>query len=95
MRSVIHQAYGYMSLKKMTYGCVTCYDVTYFLMRPKNGTLLISHPIFNSSRSPSLLQALYYFVQLVLQDRDNWMNNTDLAFKSCMRSRRRKRCRQN
>ncbi|KAK5665077.1 hypothetical protein QVD99_007934 [Batrachochytrium dendrobatidis] len=66
--TVIDQVYGYLSLNNLIYGCVTCYDVTYFLWRPKRSTLLISHPIFNNSHSPSLLQALYYFVQLALRD---------------------------
>ena len=68
VRTVIDQVYGYLSLNNLIYGCVTCYDVTYFLWRPTRGTLLISHRIFNRSRNPSLLQALYYFVQLVLRD---------------------------
>ena len=68
VRTVIDQVYGYLSLNNLIYGCVTCYDVTYFLWRPRRGTLLISHRIFNHSRNPSLLQALYYFVQLVLRD---------------------------
>ncbi|KAJ8331806.1 hypothetical protein O5D80_000111 [Batrachochytrium dendrobatidis] len=66
--TVIDQVYGYLSLNNLIYGCVTCYDVTYFLWRPKRSTLLISHPIFNNSHSPTLLQALYYFVQLALRD---------------------------
>ena len=56
---------------------MTCYDVTYFLWRPRRGTLLISHPIFNRSRFPSLLQALYYFVQLVLQGHDTEQQTLD------------------
>ena len=68
MQALIDQVYGYLSLNNLIYGCVTCYDVTYFLWRPSRGTLLISHPIYNDSRHPSLLQALYYFVQLVLRD---------------------------
>ena len=63
---VIDQVYGYMSLNNLIYGCVTCYDVTYFLWRPKRGTLRISDPVFNGSRSPTLLQALYYSVELAL-----------------------------
>ncbi|KAI8891972.1 hypothetical protein BC833DRAFT_626280, partial [Globomyces pollinis-pini] len=66
--TVIDQVYGYISVNNLTYGCVTCYDATYFLWRPKRDTLLISHPIFNNSQNPTLLQALYYFVQLVLRD---------------------------
>jgi len=68
VRTVIDQVYGYLSLSNMSYGYVTCYDTTYFFWRSRRGTLRISHPIFNSSRNPSLLQAPYYFVQLVLQD---------------------------
>lgn len=71
VRSVIDQVYGYLSLNNLIYGCVTCYDATYFLWRPKRGTLLISNPIFNGSSSPSLLQGLYYFVELVLRDHEN------------------------
>ena len=72
VRTLIDQVYGYLSLNNLIYGCVTCYDATYFLWRPKRGTLRISDPIFNSSSSnsspssPTLLQALYFFVQLVL-----------------------------
>jgi len=65
--TVIEQVYGYLSLNNLIYGCVTCYDATYFLWRPRRGTLRISHPIFNSSRNPTLLQAFYYFAQLVLR----------------------------
>jgi hypothetical protein len=65
--TVINQVYGYLSLNNLIYGCVTCYGVTYFLWRPARGTLRISHHVWNSSRSPTLLQALYYFVDLVLQ----------------------------
>jgi hypothetical protein len=75
--TVIEQVYGYLSLNNLIYGCVTCYDVTYFLWRPSRGTLHISHPIFNGSRYPSLLQALYYFVQLVLQGHDNDQQTLD------------------
>ena len=67
VRTVIDQVYGYLSLSNMSYGCVTCYDATYFLWRPRRGSLRISHPIFNSSRNPTLLQAFYYFAQLVLR----------------------------
>ena len=77
VRTVIDQVYGYLSLNNLIYGCVTCYDVTYFLWRPRRGTLLISHPIFNRSRYPSLLQALYYFVQLVLQGHYNEQQTLD------------------
>lgn len=70
VRPVIEQVYGYLSLNNLIYGCVTCYDATYFFWRPKRGTLLISHPVFNHSRSPTLLQTLYYFVQLVLRDNE-------------------------
>jgi hypothetical protein len=77
VRTVIDQVYGYLSLNNLIYGCVTCYDVTYFLWRPRRGTLLISHPIFNRSRYPSLLQALYYFVQIVLQGHDNEQQSLD------------------
>ena len=69
VRTLIDQVYGYLSLNNLIYGCVTCYDATYFLWRPKRGTLRISDPIYNSSSSNSsltLLQALYFFVQLVL-----------------------------
>ena len=81
MRKVIDQLYRYLSLSNLIYGCVTCYDVTYFLWRPRRGTLLISHPIFNSSRHPSLLQALYYFVQLVLQGHDTEQQTLDASQK--------------
>ena len=67
MCTVIDQVYGYLSLNNLIYGCVTCYDVTYFLWRPTRGNLRISHPIYNHSSSPTLLQALYYFVHIVLQ----------------------------
>ena len=70
VRTVIDHVYGYLSLNNLTYGCVTCYDATYFFWRPKRSTLRISHPIFNTSRFPTLLQAFYYFVQLVLQSHD-------------------------
>ena len=53
VRTVFDQVYGYLSLNNLIYGCVTCYDATYFLWRPKKSTLLISHPIFNNSRSPT------------------------------------------
>ena len=43
--NVVEQVYGYMALNNLVYGCVTCYDVSYFLWRPKRGTLLISDPI--------------------------------------------------
>lgn len=33
--TVIDHVYGYMSLNNLIYGCVTCYDVTYFLWRPE------------------------------------------------------------
>ena len=81
--TVIYQVYGYLSLNNLIYGCVTCYDVTYFLWRPKQGTLLISNPIFNRSRYPSLLQALYYFVQLVSQGHDNEQQKLDPSPKDC------------
>jgi hypothetical protein len=45
--------------------------------------LLISNPIFNSSRSPSLLQALYYFVQLVLQGHDDNEQTLNPSPKDC------------
>ena len=63
---VIEQVYGYMAFNNLPYGCVTFLDVTYFLSRPKSRTLLISDPIFNNSRNPTLLQTIYYFVELVL-----------------------------
>jgi predicted Ser/Thr protein kinase len=66
--TVIDHVYGYLALNNLMYGCVTCYDATYFLWRPKKSTLLISHPIYNNSQSPTLLQALYYFVHVVLRD---------------------------
>ena len=69
--TVIDQVYGYIALNNLIYGCVTCYDVTYFLWRPKRGTLLISEPVYNDSPSPTLLQALYYFAHLVIQGHDN------------------------
>jgi hypothetical protein len=75
--TVIDQVYGYMSLNNLIYGCVTCYDATYFLWRPKRRTLLISHPIFNHSHDPTLLQALYYFVELVLKGHDNQEQTLD------------------
>jgi hypothetical protein len=82
VRTVIDQVYGYLSLNNLIYGCVTCYDVTYFLWRPARGTLLISYPIFNGSSSPSLLQALYYFVHLVLRNQKQTLypspNDSDL-----------------
>ena len=65
--AVIDQVYGYIALNIQIYGCLTCYDATYFLWRPERGTLLISDPIYNNLRSPTLLQALYYFSTLVLQ----------------------------
>lgn len=68
--TLIEQVYGYLSLNNLIYGAVTCYDVTYFLYRPSRGTLLISYPIFNFSRSPTVLQALYYFVQLALEGQE-------------------------
>jgi predicted Ser/Thr protein kinase len=85
VRSVIDQVYGYMSLNNVIYGCVSCYDVTYFLKRPKKGTLLISNPIFNGSREPTLLEALYYFVELALkanheqQKVDVSLNDSDIS----------------
>jgi predicted Ser/Thr protein kinase len=69
--ALINQVYGYLSLNNLIYGCVTCYDVTYFLWRPARSTLLISHPIFNDSQSPTLLQTIYFFVQLVWRDNEN------------------------
>jgi predicted Ser/Thr protein kinase len=69
--ALINQVYGYLSLSNLMYGCVTCYDVTYFLWRPARSTLLISHPIFNDSQSPTLLQTIYYFSQLVCRDHMN------------------------
>ena len=79
VQTVIEHVYGYLSLNNMIYGCVTCYDVTYFLRRPRNGTLLISDPIFNSSRRPTLLESLYYFVQLVLVGPDTDQQTLDPA----------------
>ena len=75
--TVIDQVYGYLSLNNLIYGCVTCYDATYFLWRPRRGTLLISHAILNGSRLPTLLQALYYFVHLVLQGHDTEQQTLD------------------
>ena len=75
--TVIDQVYGYLSLNNLIYGCVTCYDATYFLWRPKRGTLLISHPVFNGSTSPTLLQAIYYFSYLVLQGHYNEQQSLD------------------
>jgi predicted Ser/Thr protein kinase len=63
--TVIEQVYGYMSINQLLYGCVTCYDVTYFLSRPARSTLLISDPIYHDSTSPTLLQSIFYFVHLV------------------------------
>ena len=77
VRTVIDQVYGYLSLNNLIYGCVTCYDVTYFLWRPMRSTLLISHPIYNSSRDPTLLQSLYYFVHLVLQGHETQQQALD------------------
>lgn len=63
---LMNQVYGYMALNNLTYGCVTCYDVTYFLWRPIRGTLHITPPVHNQSIAPTLMQALYYFVIIVL-----------------------------
>lgn len=63
--TIIDQVYGYIALNNLIYGCVTCYDVTYFLWRPKRDTLLISHPVYNNSHSPTLLQTLYYFANVI------------------------------
>jgi hypothetical protein len=54
-----------MSINQLLYGCVTCYDVTYYLSRPAKSTLLISDPIYQDSTSPTLLQSIFYFVHLV------------------------------
>jgi serine/threonine protein kinase len=63
---VIEQVYGYLAHNNLIYGCVTCYDATYFLWRPARQTLCISHPIYNNSQAPTPLQALYYFAHLVV-----------------------------
>ena len=64
---LIEQVYGYLAVNDLSYGCVTCYDVTYFLWRSKRGKLQISDPIYNDSRGPTLLQAIYYFTHLIIQ----------------------------
>jgi hypothetical protein len=76
---LVDQVYGYLSLNNLLFGCVTCYDATYFLWRPLRGILLMSHPILNGSRSPTLLQALYYFVQLVLEGHENGEQTLDAS----------------
>ena len=75
--TVIEHVYGYMAFNNLIYGCVTCYDVTYFLKRPRGGTLLISRPIRNDSRHPTLLESLYYFVDLVLKGHDSEQQRLD------------------
>ncbi|KAJ3001882.1 UNVERIFIED_CONTAM: putative protein serine/threonine kinase, partial [Siphonaria sp. JEL0065] len=67
VRSLIEQVYGYLALNNLIYGCVTCYDVTYFLWRSEEGLLRISHPIYNDGTSPTLLQCFYYFSHLALE----------------------------
>lgn len=64
--NVVEQVYGYIALNGLRYGCVTCYDVTYFLYRKARGELQISHPILHNSTSPSLMQCLYYFAKLAM-----------------------------
>ncbi|KAJ3267637.1 hypothetical protein HDV01_004590, partial [Terramyces sp. JEL0728] len=75
--NVIRQVYGYMAFNNLLYGCVTCYDVTYFLRRPARGKLLISDPIYNNSTGPTLLQAIYYFVHLVADGDEKGLQNLD------------------
>ena len=75
--AVIDQVYGYIALNNLIYGCLTCYDTTYFLWRPERGTLLISDPIYNNLRSPTLLQALYYFSNLVIQGHETGKQQLD------------------
>jgi predicted Ser/Thr protein kinase len=83
--NVIEQVYGYIALNNLVYGCVTCYDVTYFLCRPKRGTLLISHPIYRDSTGPTLLQAIYYFVTLILdQSQTLGKSPTDVPVPVCL-----------
>ncbi|KAJ3025252.1 UNVERIFIED_CONTAM: putative protein serine/threonine kinase [Siphonaria sp. JEL0065] len=65
--SMIEQVYGYLVLNNLIYGCVTCYDVTYFLWRSEVGLLCISDPIYNDGMSPTLLQCFYYFSHLALE----------------------------
>jgi predicted Ser/Thr protein kinase len=68
LQHVVEQVYGYLSFNKLRYGILTCYNVSYFLCRPKRGTLLISDPVYCNQRSPTLMQCLYYFTQLVGED---------------------------
>jgi hypothetical protein len=78
---VIDQVYGYLALNNLIYGCLTCYDVTYFLYRPQRGTLLISHPVYYNSSNPTLLQAIYYFAELAssgVQTLEPSPNDTDI-----------------
>ncbi|KAI3661103.1 hypothetical protein MP638_000440 [Amoeboaphelidium occidentale] len=65
---VVEQVYGYIALNGLRYGCVTCYDVSYFLFRAESGRLLISDPVYFNATSPSLLQCFYYFAHLAMND---------------------------
>ncbi|KAJ3346120.1 hypothetical protein HDU83_003355 [Entophlyctis luteolus] len=75
--SLIEQVYGYLALNNLIYGCVTCYDVTYFLWQSERGLLHISHPIYNDGLSPTLLQSFYYFAHLVLEGNTNGQQGLD------------------
>jgi predicted Ser/Thr protein kinase len=65
LQHLVEHVYGYLSFNKLRYGVLTCYNVTYFLCRPKRGTMLISDPVYCDQESPTLLQCLYHFTQLV------------------------------
>ncbi|KAJ3354564.1 hypothetical protein HDU83_005015 [Entophlyctis luteolus] len=75
--SLIEQVYGYLVMNNLIYGCVTCYDVTYFLWQSERGLLRISHPIYNYGLSPTLLQSFYYFAHLVLEGHTNGQQGLD------------------
>ncbi|KAJ3272736.1 Adiponectin receptor protein 1 [Terramyces sp. JEL0728] len=74
--TVIKQVYGYLAFNNLKYGCVTCYDVTYFLHRPSEGRLLISDAIYHYSTSPTLLQSIYYFIRLVVGNNSNGIESS-------------------
>ena len=68
---VIRQVYGYLAFNSFRYGCLTCYNASYFVFRPARVTLLISQAIYAEQANPTLLESLYFFSQLVYLDSIN------------------------
>jgi hypothetical protein len=67
---IIGQVYGYQSNHELKYGMLTNGEVVWFLCRPNLSnaptTLLISQPVSLVGKSPTLFQAIMYFVSLVM-----------------------------